>query len=492
MLKSVITPLDLRVESKQMKFLGTIFLGILFFLYSGEKGTLLDKIRASGELQVVTLYGLTTYYENANGQISGFEYDLAKRFADELKVKLRLLVVDNRAEVFQQVINQEVHFAAAGLAVTPPRQSLVRFGPPYQQVTQKFVYRYGSLSPPSRLTDLTPYHQLNVLADSHQIDILKNLKKEYPQLTWQEWPKIATNDLLKQVKDKKLHYALANSHEVAKMRLLYPQLEVGFELPHINRLAWAFPRNSPDNSLYMAAIEFFNRLQRQGEIEQLLERYYGHLLNAKDFNYVNTRAFLRRIKKRLPLYEKHFKLMAKKYNLDWRLLAAIGYQESKWNPKAVSGTGVKGLMMLTKSTAEEMGVKNRRDPFESIQGGTKYFVGLKKRLSDIPEPDQTWFTLAAYNVGLGHLRDAIKLTEKLGDNKERWTGVKQHLPKLTQPHWYNQTKYGYARGHEPVQFVTNVRRFYNILVITNLLDKTEQPKQIKDNEKGLEKNTKIY
>jgi membrane-bound lytic murein transglycosylase F len=467
-----------------MKFLGTIFLGILFFLYSGEKGTLLEKIKASGELQVATLYGLTTYYENVNGQMYGFEYELAKRFADELGVKLRLVVVNNVTAVFQQVINQEVHFAAAGLAVTPPRQSLVRFGPHYQQITQKFVYRYGSLSPPSRLTDLTPYHKLNVLTDSHQIDILKKLKKQYPQLTWQEWPEIASKDLLKQVKDKKLLYALANSHEIAKMRLLYPQLEIGFELPHSNRLAWAFPRNSPDNSLYLAAIEFINRLQRQGEIDQLLERYYGHLLKAKDFNYVNIRAFRRRIKKRLPLYEEHFKLMADKYDLDWHLLAAIGYQESKWNPKAVSGTGVKGLMMLTKSTAEEMGVKNRRDPYESIRGGTKYFVRLKARLPKrIQEPDRTWFTLAAYNVGLGHLRDALKLTEKLGDNPDRWTGVKEHLPKLTQPRWYNQTKYGYARGHEPVQFVTNVRRFYNILVLTNLLDKTAKKNQEKELEK---------
>ncbi|EDN68863.1 periplasmic binding domain/transglycosylase SLT domain fusion protein [Beggiatoa sp. PS] len=360
----------------EMKFLGTIFLGLIVILYPKEESTLLEQIKAT-ELQMITRYGPTTYYEDLNSQAVGFEYELAKRFAKELGVKLRVLTADNTNEILQAVINQKVHFAAAGLVVTPDRQSLVRFGPPYQDVIQKMVYHRDSLSPPTRLADLTSHHQLNILTGSHQIDKLKALRTKYPQLTWEKNPQAI--DLIKQVGEKKMLYALVNSNELAYMRLLYPKLQIGFTLPHTYQLAWAFPQSS-DNSLYLAAIKFFNQLQQQGELEQLRKRYYGHLKD-KDFNYVNIRTFIRRIKKRLPLYQDYFEKMANHYDLDWRLLAAISYQESKWNPKAVSGTGVRGLMMLTQSTAEEMGVKNRQDPYQSIQGGTKYFVALKKTSS---------------------------------------------------------------------------------------------------------------
>ena len=452
-----------------MKFLGTIFLGLLVFLYSKEE-PLLQQIEANTELRVATRYGPTTYYKDSNGKEAGFEYELAKRFADGLGVKLRLVIANSTDEVLQAVANHQVHFATAGLVVTPQRQSLVRFGPPYQKVKPKMIYRRGSLSPPTRVADLTRHHKLNVIQGSYQIEILKALQTKYPQLNWQE--RSQSIDLIKKVSDKKMLYALVNSNELAYMRLLYPELQIGFELPYSLHLAWAFPQSS-DNSLYLKAIKFFNQLQLKGELEQLRKRYYAHL-EEKDFNYVNIRTFLRRIKKRLPKYQQYFEKMAKRHNLDWRLLAAIGYQESKWNPKAVSGTGVRGLMMLTQSTAEEMGVKNRQDPYQSIQGGTKYFVSLKKRIDEnIQEPDRTWFALAAYNVGLGHLRDAQKLTERLGDNPDRWTDVKRHLPKLSKSHWYKQTKYGKARGEEPVKFVKNIRRFYDILILTHLREKKE-------------------
>jgi len=449
-----------------MKFLGSVFLGLILLFYSSEN-SLLEKIIEGRELRVATCYGLTTYYQSPKGK-AGLEYELAKRFAQALGVELQIKVADNATDALQMVANHEVHFAA-GLTVTKPRQSLVRFGPSYQEITQQLIYRRGSLHPPNNLANLTPYHQLNVIAGSHQIDILKALKKDYSQLTFKEVPNaMMPSDLIEQVFQKETQYALANSNEVAQMRRFHPELQVAFELPTPNQLAWAFPHSEKDNSLYMVSIQFFNELQRSGELEQLIERYYGHISENEDFDYVNIRTFHRNIEERLPLYRAYFETVAAEYHLDWRFLAAMGYQESKWNPRAVSHTGVRGLMMLTQSTAEEMGVKNRQDPFESIQGGTKYLVTIKNRLpKDIQEPDKTWFALAAYNVGLGHIRDVRQLAEELGDNPNRWVDVKKHLPKLTKPYWYNQTKYGYARGHEPVQFVTNIRRFYDILAMSN-------------------------
>jgi membrane-bound lytic murein transglycosylase F len=448
-----------------MKFLGTVFLGIIVLFYSAEDSSL-EQIQTDGELHVAIRYGLTTYYEGPHGK-AGIEYDLAKRFAEALGVQLHIKISDNVEDILHQVATHQVHFAAAGLTVTKPRQAIVRFGPHYQDITQQLIYHRDSKAPPDNLADLTTKHQLNVIAGSHQIEILNTLKKDYPQLTWKTVSSITPSTLIAKVWKKEIQYALVNENEVTQIRRFHPELQIGFELPEPNFLAWAFPR-SGDDTLYLTAIQFFNQLQQSGDLEQLIERYYGHIDEYEDFDYVNIRAFFRRLKEHLPKYQPFFEKMAEHYQLDWRLLAAMGYQESKWNPNAVSGTGVKGLMMLTQSTAEEMGVENREDPFESIEGGTKYFVMLKSRMpAEVQEPDKTWFALAAYNVGMGHLRDIRRLTEQQGDNPNRWLDIKKHFPKLTEPYWYKQTKYGKARGHEPVQFVKNVRRFYDILAMSD-------------------------
>ena len=143
----------------------------------------------------------------------------------------------------------------------------------------------------------------------------------------------------------------------------------------------------------------------------------------------------------------------------------MSYQESHWNPRAVSPTGVRGLMMITLTTAKQLGVKNRMDPEQSINGGAKYFQKVFKRIpSEIPEPDRTWFTLAAYNIGWGHVEDARKITLTQGGDADRWVDVKERLPLLRQRKYYKSTRYGYARGDEPVQYVDNIRRYYETLV----------------------------
>ena len=143
----------------------------------------------------------------------------------------------------------------------------------------------------------------------------------------------------------------------------------------------------------------------------------------------------------------------------------MGYQESHWNPKARSYTGVRGIMMLTQNTASELGIENRLDPLQSIEGGGRYLAKLRSRIDDeVQEPDRTWMSLAAYNVGYGHLSDARKLTSQLGKNPNLWIDVKDSLPLLSQRRYYRNTRYGYARGQEPVNYVQNIRRYYDVLV----------------------------
>jgi membrane-bound lytic murein transglycosylase F len=446
----------------RVKLITMLFLGFSLTFCSSENN-LLEQVKMAGELQVATRLGLTTYYTGPRGQ-AGLEYDLAKRFADELGVRLNMIVVDDLTEIIAMVGTEQVHFAAAGLAINHERTSLLRFTPPYQVVTQQFVYRQDSSPLPADLGEFDEKHLLKVVNGSYQVHLLERLQKNYPQLRWQTLSEMDPSTLLEQIWEGSVNYAVVNSNEVTRMRHFYPELQIGLELLEQGELAWAFPRDHQDSSLYLAAIQFFNRLKQSGELEQLIERYYGHI-EMEPVGEVSARVFYRHMEERLPRYRQYFEAVAARYHLDWRLLAAIGYQESHWNPRAVSVTGVKGVMMLTKSTAREMGIADREDPLQSIEGGAKYFKAIKERVDlQIAEPDRTWFALAAYNVGFGHFTDACKLTEQRGGNPQRWVDVKKNLPLLTEKVWYDKTIHGYARGNEPVEFVKNVRRFYDMLV----------------------------
>ena len=243
-------------------------------------------------------------------------------------------------------------------------------------------------------------------------------------------------------------------------QVYFPNVRVAFDLGDGRDQRWAVAAGE-DNSLLNEINEFIDKVHKNGTLQRLKDRYYGHV---DVLGYVGAYTFAQHLQQRLPRYEKHFKTSAKKEQVDWRLLAAIGYQESMWQAEVTSKTGVRGLMMLTQRTAQAMGVSNRLDPRQSIEGGAKYFMHVKRELDDdIEEPDRTWFALAAYNVGGGHLDDARKLAKREGLNPNKWLDVKKMLPRLSQKQWYSKTRYGYARGGEPVHFVANIRRYYDIL-----------------------------
>ncbi|MGB1111455.1 MAG: membrane-bound lytic murein transglycosylase MltF, partial [Gammaproteobacteria bacterium] len=256
-------------------------------------------------------------------------------------------------------------------------------------------------------------------------------------------------------------YTVADSNEVSLSRRFYPNIRVAFDLTKPEPFAWAFAKTD-DESLLDEARAYFKELTDSGELEQLLDRFYGHIEHVAP---TATRTFLRHIPQRMEQYREAFIKAGEETGIDWRLLAAVAYQESRWNKDAVSPTGVRGLMMLTQSTAKMMKIKDRRDPFQSIDGGARY---LKRVIGKIPEriqePDRTWFALASYNVGFGHLEDARKLAQGAGANPDRWHVVKRYLPLLSQRKWYTKTRYGYARGKEPVTYVQRIRRYYDLLV----------------------------
>jgi len=247
------------------------------------------------------------------------------------------------------------------------------------------------------------------------------------------------------------------------LRHFYPELAIAMRLSQ-QQFRWAFPALSKDNSLYHAAVQFIEYAKYAGILETLKQYHYGELTPANDFNEFNIDSFYKNTRKRLPLYRHWFEQAGLKQMMDWRLIASVGYEESLWNPEAISKTGVRGLMMLTEDTAAYLGVKDREDPEQSIEGGARYLRKLYQRLpKDIAEPDRTWFMLAAYNVGFGHVMDARKLAKAAGFNPNHWGVIKTYLLKLSNPKWYKQTKYGKARGYEAVEYVRRIRRYYAML-----------------------------
>tara|TARA_B100000161_G_scaffold253331_1_gene213750 strand:- start:15 stop:650 length:636 start_codon:yes stop_codon:yes gene_type:complete len=197
---------------------------------------------------------------------------------------------------------------------------------------------------------------------------------------------------------------------------------------------------------------------------------YLSLYENKALNKVERNIFERKMNKQLPKYIDYFKKHTRNSIFSWQLIAALSYQESHWNHKAVSKTQVKGLMMLTKNTANYIGVKNRLDPNESVYGGVKYLENLFNRLpTSIVGSDRIWMALAAYNVGLGHLEDARIITQRFGGNPNYWSDVKKYLPLLSKKRYYKKTKYGYARGNEPVIYVERIKAYLDIIYEKNTL-----------------------
>ncbi len=423
-----------------------------------EKPSTLERIKEDGVLRVVTRNSPATYFQDRNGE-TGFEYELVKRFADELGVKLEIQTADNLDDIFAQLSTPSGPvLAAAGLVSSDQRSAQVRFSHPYLEVSPQVIYRNGRSRPtdPQGLVG----KKIMVLKGSSHAEQLAALKKQYPALEYEESDAVEVVDLLRMVDEGQIDLTLVDSNELAMNQVYFSNVRVAFDLGEARSQRWAVAPGE-DNSLLNEVNAFLDEAEGNGVLQRLKDRYYGHV---DVLGYVGAYTFAQHLQQRLPRYEKHFKASAKVEGVDWRLLAAIGYQESMWQPEVTSKTGVRGLMMLTQRTAQAMGVSNRLDARQSIQGGAKYFMLIKEQLDDsIQEPDRTWFALAAYNVGSGHLEDARTLAKREKLNPNKWLDVKKMLPRLAQKQWYRQTKYGYARGGEPVHFVANIRRYYDIL-----------------------------
>jgi len=417
----------------------------------------LERVLGEGYLRVATVNSPTTCYDGPAGP-TGYECDLLRGFANHIGVKLELTYLANSVQVVDQVKGGKADIAAAGINVTPARKSQMRFTQPVQSVHLQLVYRADDAKPRD-LGDLNG--KLAVPAGSSMAERLAQLRSSrYPTLQWLEVPDAGANDLLARVADGELDYTVANSDLIAINRRYAPKLRVAFDISGQENIAFAMPFGR-DASLFEALQDYLRQLPAN-ELARIRDRHFGEVESDE---YLGVVRFVTDVKGLLPKYQQYFEDAAERYGLDWRTLAAIGYQESKWDPDAVSFTGVRGIMMLTLDTAAHLKVRDREDPEQSIQGGARYLQQLQRQLpQSIAEPDRTWMALAAYNQGMGHLLDARSLAQKAGKNPNSWPDVLEGLRRLSQEQWYSQTQHGYARGGEAVRFVTNVRSYYDVLL----------------------------
>ena len=419
--------------------------------------SLIHQIKTLGELRVVTRYSPLTFYIGADGQPAGTEYELARGFADELGVKLKIIPLKSYAEIYAALNTGRAHLAAAGLKV--PAQSIpgVEFAPAYQRVREHLIYRKGAPRPGS-LAEIGNA-DLEIAANSSHASTLNAARGSLPQLVWVENASSDSQVLLEAVADGSVDYTIADSTEFALAHEDHQDLRIAFDFPGDQSMAWA--ASARDARFLNDVSDYFTRLYRNGELATIVNRYYGR---PEELEFAGTQGFMLHLQSRLPLYKKWFEEAAEQSSQDWRLLAAIGYQESKWDPRATSGTGAVGLMQLTSVSAMAVKVSNPNDARQSIFGGARYFRQVYEKIpAHVPEPDRTWFALAAYNIGYGHLEDARVLAQKAGRDPNSWQEVKKFLPLLEEEYWYTQTLNGYAHGWEPVRYVDNVRNYRDML-----------------------------
>ncbi|NBS11382.1 MAG: membrane-bound lytic murein transglycosylase MltF [Gammaproteobacteria bacterium] len=413
----------------------------------------LESIREAGVIRILVPDAPDTFHGEAI-DFREFDRAVARAFAESLGVDVQLIPMAPGDAMISRLQHGDADLAA--MALTRTDGARLAFSTPILQY-QLTLLHHRELPKPENLEALDS--PIVVAAESIEALALERVRDAgLSGLTWTTLPGISPLQLLTDVEERRQPYTAVLGPAFRQVRALFPDLEasqvIGTELP----LGFGFPR-SADPALIEVANQFLE--SETTRIDELIELH----LNKPLARVADIKAFTRQVNARLPTYQPLFEAAAALVDWDWRLLAAIAYQESHLNPRAKSPTGVRGIMMLTLQTMRELGYTSRLDPAQSIEGGARYLSQLKGRIPErIADPDRTWFTLAAYNIGMGHLEDARKLTEQQGGDPDRWIDVSARLPLLEDPAYHAKTTYGFARGREAQTYVANIQQYYEWLL----------------------------
>lgn len=416
----------------------------------------LEAIHARGALRMVTVNSPTTYYLGAHGP-EGFEYRMASAFARSLGVPLVVRTVPGPAAMRAALAQGRADIAASQISPDEAWRDVGRTTIPYGSIPQLVIQSRSH--PRGRSLESLRDARVVLVSGGPQQTLLEYLRiRQAPFLNWVELPRDHV-DPLEMVSRGNADFAVVDANEFAFAQHLYPECVVAFALPNPREVQWVTPQSAFE--LQQAANQFIEETRGSGELARIEADARDRQV---DFDYVSARQFQADIAVRLPVLQSMFQDAARETGLDWRLLAAVGYQESRWQGAAASSDGALGIMMLTNDTASTVGVSDRGNLRENILGGARYLAQVMDTVPRrIAEPDRTWLALAAYNVGYGHLEDARILAQMHGKNPDSWDDVRAQLPLLAEEQWFNRVKRGYARGWEPARFVEQVKQYLSVL-----------------------------
>ncbi|MBP9712399.1 MAG: membrane-bound lytic murein transglycosylase MltF [Sterolibacterium sp.] len=448
---------------------------ILLLVFLGTGCTRVKEALPRDEL-VVAIRDTPAFTQDEGG--SGFERDLVDAFAQELGLKVRVILVHDHNQLIALLREGKAHFAAS--ATVLDKLEGVRYTAPLRESQQLIVQSADAIAvdEPEKLEG----RQIEALEGSPEAAALKVLSAQAGaasvnlgvgvvqaaegagshavNFSLTEQRGMSEIDLLARVSERKSELAATDRLHFDIASNFYPDLQVAQTLEGRVRFAWAFPEEG-DPQLFEKAQQFIARTQQSGALARLDDRYFGHIHRLDQFSIAS---FLERIGSTLPRLRREFVAAQAVTGIDWRLLAAVAYQESLWNPLATSPTNVRGIMMLTEETADRLRVTNRLDAKQSIQAGSRYLADLIDELPrEIPQPDRTWMGIAAYNLGQGHMNGARAIARSLKRDPTSWYEMKAVLPLMAREEYYKRLKSGRARGGEAVIMVENIRKFYDIL-----------------------------
>ncbi|MGD2132616.1 MAG: membrane-bound lytic murein transglycosylase MltF [Maricaulaceae bacterium] len=423
--------------------------------------TLMGQVKERGVLRVASLQSPTTYYMGREGP-AGPEYDLAVAYAATLGAEVEMVVADSIAGVLDAVDRGEADIAAAGLTIVEEQLVERRYAPGYMSVNEVVVCRVGG-SGPSNLDDLGAV-EIAVAEEASYARTLRALEAQGYAVSWREVPGASVDQLLGAVSAGEEACTIADHHQLDLAHRYYHGLDPALVLPDQREVAWVI---GPGRAWTAASLEsdvraWFAEAPTRDFVARVNERYFG--FEPEAIAGTHAAAFRRAMERSLPTYRELFETEAARVEMPWTLLAAVAYQESHWDPAARSPTGVRGMMMLTLPTARAMGVSNRIDAQQSTRGGALYLTQLRDRLPETIEgEDRWWFAAASYNAGWGHIMDARALTARLGKNPNLWSDVREVLPLLEDPAYYEDLRYGRGQGEQARDYVRRIRDFADML-----------------------------
>ena len=437
------------------RFLFLIFVLFLAGCNAPPDYATLESILAKGQITVITRNNSHCYYLYRD-QAMGFEYDLAKAFADFLGVTLEVKIAEKWEGMIPTLKDGTGAFIAASFTIMPKRQQQVAFSGGYLTIQQHIIVHRNNQNI-KNVADLVG-KTVHVRRGTSYQERLEQLIAEGYDLTVELHDDIPTEELIQQVEEEKIEVTIADSNIAFRNRRYYPKIVVSGAISPEEHLGWAVHPGSI--RLLKKINSFFKEIKSNGTFQRIYNRYYA---NVDDFDFVDLRAFHRRLKSRLPRYLPAIEEAAQTHGFDWRMIAAQMYQESHFDPMARSHSGAYGLMQLTRSTAKSLGVKKILNSKQNIHAGVQHLREMYDLFDNAVGSDRLFIALAAYNIGQGHIQDARKLARQMDLDPDKWASMTKTLPLLSYQKYYQKAEYGYCRGIEPIEYVKQIMIYYDIL-----------------------------